>query len=229
MAESILTLRGVRRVHGREGAAAVTALDHVDLELGAGEMRALTGPSGSGKSTLLHILGLIDRPNAGSHRFLGQEMTSMSERERGRLRAESISFMFQDNWLLPWLDAVENVLAPQIHVDGRGVPALRRKAVELLGRLGLGDRTRARVGELSGGQRQRVCLARALLKSPRLVLADEPSASLDSHTAAGLLDILRAVQAEEGCAVLMATHDPALIGPMGRDLVHLHDGRTIPA
>lgn len=228
MAEPILALRGVRRVHGRDGSS-VTALDHVDLELGAGEMRALTGPSGSGKSTLLHILGLIDRPSAGTHRFLGREMTSMDERERGRMRAENISFMFQDNWLLPWLDAVENVLAPQLHVAGRPAPALRRKAEDLLGRLGIGDRRRARVGELSGGQRQRVCLARALLKTPRLVLADEPSASLDSNTAAELLELLRTVQAEEGCAVLMATHDPALIGPMGRDLVHLRDGRTIPA
>jgi putative ABC transport system ATP-binding protein len=215
-------------VHGRDGAT-VTALDHVDLELHAGEMRAITGPSGSGKSTLLHILGLIDRPSAGTHTFMGRETTSMDERERGRVRAESISFMFQDNWLLPWLDAVDNVLAPQLHVGARPAPALRRKAEDLLGRLGLGDRRRARAGELSGGQRQRVCLARALLKSPRLVLADEPSASLDSRTAANLLELLRTVQAEEGCAVLMATHDPALIGPMGRDIVHLHDGRTVPA
>jgi putative ABC transport system ATP-binding protein len=154
-------------------------------------------------------------------------MIQCSESERTRLRAESISFLFQDNWLLPWLTALENVLAPQVHLKSWS-PAHKTQAQDLLEQLGLAQHQHKCVTKLSGGQRQRVCLARALLKKPRLVIADEPSASLDSHTTAEVLDLLLDLREREHCAIVLATHDPALIEPLRSHLCVLRDGKLLP-
>ena len=226
MDEALVELRGVTRRFGGGVEPSFAALEEIDLDLREGEIRALVGPSGSGKSTLLQILGLLDAPSSGTHRFLSRDMVGLNERERTDLRARTISFMFQDNWLIPWLTAVENVLAPQVHLGRVGVRH-RLAASDILERLGLGRERDKRVANLSGGQRQRVCMARALLKSPRLVVADEPSASLDSRTAAEILDLLLDLRESEGCAILIATHDPAVIEPLGASLLHLRDGRMV--
>jgi len=199
-------------------------LKEIDLELREGEIRGLVGPSGSGKTTLLHILGLIDKPTAGRHEFLGQEVSHLSERGLTDLRAESISFMFQENYLVPHYTATENVLLPVVQ-RGKLPRGSADKARNLLARLGLERHCERRVSELSGGQRQRVCIARALFKAPRLVVADEPSASLDSEATAEILSIFLEIRDREGCAILVATHDPAVIGPLSGNLITIHDGK----
>ncbi len=227
MAEALVELCGVSRMYGRPGQPTFAALEDIDFRMDPGEIRVVVGPSGSGKTTLLQILGLLDAPTSGIHRFLGRDVAALDDRERTRLRAHRISFMFQDNWLLPWLTALENVLAPQLHL-ARIQKRDRLQALELLERLGLGRQIDQRVSELSGGQRQRVCLARALLKKPSLVIADEPSASLDSCTTAEVVDLLLDLREREGCAILIATHDPAVIQPLSSNRLALHDGRIVP-
>lgn len=227
MTEPLLELEGVSRIHGEAPESSFAALSGIDLRLEAGEIRAVIGPSGSGKTTLLQILGLLDTPTSGTQRFLGLDVSRLDQEARTRLRGHAIAFMFQDSWLLPWLTAAENILLPQAHL-GPLEAAHREHARELLERLGLARHADRRVTRLSGGQRQRVCLARALLKKPRLIIADEPSASLDSHTAAEILDLLLDLREREGCAVVIATHDPALIHPLRSDLLRLHDGRLLP-
>jgi ABC-type lipoprotein export system ATPase subunit len=224
VAEPLVELCNVSRIYGEVKVARFAALDGIDLTLDAGEIRAVVGPSGSGKTTLLQILGLLDSPTSGIHRFMGHDVAIMDDAQRTRLRACGISFMFQENWLIPWLTAQENVLAPQVHL-GPVTSAHHDHASELLDRLGIGGHAHKRVTQLSGGQRQRVCMARALLKKPRLVIADEPSASLDSHTSAEILDLFLDLREREGCAILIATHDPALIGPLESSVIHLRDGR----
>jgi ABC-type lipoprotein export system ATPase subunit len=226
VAEPLVELKTVSRQYGESGGAMFAALEGIDLTMASGEIRCVVGPSGSGKTTLLQILGLLDSPTSGTYRFLGHDTATLNGSERTRLRAQGISFMFQENWLIPWLSSLENVLAPQVHI-GPVISDHRLQAMELLERLGLGDHAHKRVTRLSGGQRQRVCMARALLKKPRLVIADEPSASLDSHTAAEILDLFLDIREREGCGILIATHDPALMEPLGSSLIHLRDGRII--
>ena len=219
---AVAELRGVRKTY-RLGRHVVPALQGVDLAVRPGEMLALTGPSGSGKSTLLHLCGLIDRPDAGEVRLLGQPVHALGETRQALLRRDSLGFVFQSFNLVPVMTVADNVDYPLFLA---GVPARerRQRVAEALQRVGLGAHAGHRPDALSGGQRQRVAIARALVKRPALVIADEPTASLDSHTAGQVLDLMRERCHAEGAAFVIATHDERLTRRCDR-MVRLLDGR----
>jgi predicted ABC-type transport system involved in lysophospholipase L1 biosynthesis ATPase subunit len=205
------------------GEVAVRAIEAVDLEIVAGEVVLIAGPSGSGKSTLLHLLGGIDRPDAGSVALEGRDLASLSEHERTLIRRRRLGFVFQEYHLIPVLSALENVEYP-LWIDGVGRRERRDRAQVMLDQVGLGARLDHRPDRLSGGERQRVAIARALVHSPAALLADEPTGNLDSGTAAGILDLLLALNRERGATIVLATHDPALLRRAPRRL-ELRDGR----
>ena len=193
------------------------------LAVDRGEVVAIRGQSGTGKSTLLHCLGLLDRPDRGSIRIAGEEVTALGDRARGRLRARAIGFVFQAFHLLPEFDLLENVLM-SARTAGLPLDAARVRARELLARVGLAGRERADVRTLSGGERQRVALCRALLPHPRLLLADEPTGNLDPVTAALVLQQLVDLAHQDGASVVVVTHDDAVAARADRRLA-LRDGR----
>ncbi len=207
-----------------EGGPPVSVLRGIDLEVGEGEAVALVGPSGSGKSTLLQLAAALDRPDRGRILFAGKDLSVQDERAAAVLRAREIGFVFQLHHLLPQLTVLENVLLPTLSRAAgevaKGAPA---RAMALLARVGLAERAGHRPGQLSGGERQRAAVARALINRPRLILADEPTGSLDAATAAELGDLLVEIQREEGVALLVATHAPDLAARLGRRL-GLRDG-----
>jgi len=206
----------------RLGEALVPAVRSVTLEIGAGEFVALRGPSGSGKTTLLNLLGLLDRPDGGEVRVEGREGEALSENERSDLRRDRFGFIFQTFNLIPVLTAEENVGYP-LALAGAGSGERRARARELLASVGMPEKASVRPYLLSGGQRQRVAIARALANRPAIVFADEPTASLDSRTAEGILDLMREFNASSGVAFLFATHDPRVV-ERARRVVSLHDG-----
>jgi putative ABC transport system ATP-binding protein len=220
MNEIVLQAHGLRKEYGRQ-ASLVHAVDGIDLDVMRGETVAITGPSGCGKSTLLYLLGGLDRPTAGQIWLDGQEMTRMSERRLARLRRESIGFVFQAFHLMDELSAVENVELPAL-LDGRSPRTARRRAIELLDRVGLADRSKFLPTQLSGGQRQRVAVARALVADPALVLADEPTGNLDS---AATQDVLRlfADLRRAGQTLVIVTHDSRVAATADRT-VSMRDG-----
>ncbi|BCJ50456.1 ABC transporter ATP-binding protein [Actinoplanes sp. NBRC 14428] len=197
-------LRDVRRRYGR-GAGTVHALAGLDLALPRGTFTAVMGPSGSGKSTFLQCAAGLDRPSEGSVRLGGTEITGMDENELTELRRSRLGFVFQAFNLLPSLTVEQNVLLP-LRLAGHRED--RRRAAEVLGRVGLADKAGRRPGELSGGQQQRVAVARALITSPDVIFADEPTGALDTRTAAEVLGLLRHAVDEAGATVVMVTHDP---------------------
>ena len=211
-------------MHYGQGRIEVRALDGVDLEIEAGEMVSIMGPSGSGKSTLLHIIGALESPTSGSVSVAGRHYEGLGDRELTDLRRDHIGFVFQFFNLLPSLTAEENVTLPAV-IAKRHEPALRQRARSLLERVGLGDRMEHLPAELSGGQQQRVSIARALLLSPELVLADEPTGNLDTKSGREVLRVLRELNDEEGHTVVMVTHDPAAAASADR-IVFLRDGRV---
>ncbi len=224
-------LDGVERRYQR-GSTTVHALRGVSLEVGHGELVAVEGPSGSGKSTLLQLLGAMDTATAGRVDFDGAPLAQASDRELTRLRRDAIGFVFQQFNLIPTLTAVENV---EIAMAGRGSRAQRRaRAAELLGTVGLGDRTDHLPSRLSGGEQQRVAIARALANDPRVVLADEPTGNLDSATAQEVVDLLVDLNRSREMTVVVVTHDDEVAGRMNRR-VRLRSGeiaadsRTAPA
>jgi len=197
------------------------------LELEAGEHAAIVGPSGSGKSTLLYIIGTLDRPSAGSVRLAGQDPFAFDEPRLAAFRNERIGFVFQDHHLLPQCSVLENVLVPAL--ASRGVtPELVERARDLLGRVGLASRLDHRPAELSGGERQRAAVARALLRRPRLVLADEPTGNLDRTNAAMIGDLLLDLQRQEGTMLIVVTHSVELARRFSRQY-ELDDGLLKPA
>ncbi|MGW0765331.1 ABC transporter ATP-binding protein [Streptomyces sp. NPDC002676] len=198
-------LRGVRREYGR-GAGAVHALAGIDLALPRGTFTAVMGPSGSGKSTFLQCAAGLDRPSAGSVRLGGTEITGMRENQLTELRRSRLGFVFQAFNLLPSLTVEQNVLLP-MRLAGQRQD--RRRAEAMLAQVGLADKAKRRPGELSGGQQQRVAVARALVTSPDVVFADEPTGALDTGTAAEVLGLLRHAVDTLGATVVMVTHDPA--------------------
>jgi putative ABC transport system ATP-binding protein len=222
----VVELRGVRKTY-RLGTHVVPALQGVHLQVRRGEMLALTGPSGSGKSTLLNLCGLIDRPDAGEILLRGMSVHALGEAQATLLRREAIGFVFQSFNLVPVMTVAENVDYP-LFLAGLGAAERRRRVAEALAAVGLAAHAQHRPDALSGGQRQRVSIARALVKRPALVIADEPTASLDSHTAEQLLDLMRERCHLDGATFVMATHDERLTRRCDR-VVRLLDGHIAEA
>ena len=222
MPEPVLSLRGVVKDYGDK---VVTRVLHgVDLDVGPGELTAIIGPSGSGKSTLLNLVGLLERPTAGTIRVIGRETTTLSEADRARIRGETLGFVFQFHHLLKAFSALENVYMPLLALRGRKDAQMVGRARELLGLVGLSDKERSRPSQMSGGQQQRVAIARALAADPRVVLADEPTGNLDTASADAIFDLFRTINAERGTSILVVTHDPRLADRCDR-VVRVLDGR----
>jgi putative ABC transport system ATP-binding protein len=220
----MIELSGISRTF-EVGEQPVHALRDVDLRLEDGAYAAIMGPSGSGKSTLLNILGLLDRPDAGSYRLDDRETTTLGEEERARLRRERIGFVFQSFHLIPRLSAAENIELPLVlaGVD----PAQRRSRVRhILAAVGLSDRAGHRPDQLSGGQRQRVAIARATIMQPGVILADEPTGNLDRASGRDVVEALEALN-EHGLTLLIVTHDPEL-GDRARRRIRMDDGSVLP-
>jgi putative ABC transport system ATP-binding protein len=220
-----LELRGVRKTYEAE-TAPVRALRGVDLTVGAGEFVALMGPSGCGKSTLLHVAAGLDRPDDGSVRLAGTEVTDLSESRLAKVRRQHVGLVFQFFHLLEGMTVLENVVLAAL-VAGSSRRQAEGRGHELLDLLGLLDKASASPATLSGGQRQRLAIARALANSPTLLLADEPTGALDSDGAAEVLDLFRRLH-ERGQSILMVTHNPDVAAGAQR-VVHMRDGHVEPA
>jgi putative ABC transport system ATP-binding protein len=215
---------GVRKSY-RRGNTEVQAVAGVSLAIMAQEMVAIVGPSGSGKSTLLNLLGALDRPDAGEIVVAGTKLSELDDAGRTRMRREKIGLIFQFFNLLPLLTARENVSLPLLLA---GVPRAEadKRALELLTRVGLGERSEHTPEEMSGGEMQRVAVARALAPRPPVLLADEPTGNLDSQSGANVLALLRAAAREQGCAIIMVTHDPRAAAITDR-VLEFGDGKLI--
>ena len=222
MGDTVLELDSVTRVYGT-GARAVRAVDGLSLRVSAGDVVAVAGPSGAGKTTLLQLAGAIDRPTAGWVRHRGHDLGSLSGGELTLLRRRHVGFVFQFFNLVPGLTAEENVALP-LRLDGVPGGEARARARELLVRVGLASRGHHLPSELSGGEQQRVGIARALVSSPRLVLADEPTGNLDSETGRGVMRLLVAAARERAAAVLLVTHDERVL-PLADRVLLMTDGR----
>ncbi|WP_433329698.1 ABC transporter ATP-binding protein [Spirillospora sp. CA-294931] len=223
MSDPALEAVDVTRTYRMEGVE-VDALRGVSLRIDAGEFVAIVGPSGSGKSTLMHLLGCLDRPTSGALRIGGREVARLSEGELAELRNARVGFVFQSFHLLARTSARDNVALPLVY---RGVPRgeRRRRAARALTTVGLGHRLGHRPGQLSGGEQQRVAIARALVGEPRVVLADEPTGNLDTRTGHEVMDLLERLNAEQGVAVVLVTHEPD-VAERARRRIHIRDGRV---
>lgn len=211
--------------HYQQGRNVVRAVDGVTLCIPGGQFVSVVGRSGSGKTTLLDLIGLLLRPTAGTVIIDGADTAGLGEGQRANLRGQKIGFIFQEYNLLPSLNVLENVLLPLRYTRSR-VEAPRRRALELIELVGLGDRVARRPHELSGGEQQRVAIARALINRPQIILADEPTGSVDTETAGELVGLLRRLNREEGVTLVVVTHDLELAEQADR-VVRLKDGRVI--
>lgn len=221
MSAPVLRLRDVQR-HYQMGGLLVPALDGVSLDVGPGEFIAILGPSGSGKSTMINILGCLDRPTAGIYELAGTSVAALDDDGLAQLRSRTIGFIFQSYNLLPRTTALDNVATPLLY-QGVGRRERMARARAALERLGLGDRIDHEPTELSGGQQQRVAVARAIVAEPALILADEPTGNLDSHSGAEVMALLRELHAA-GRTIVLITHDPDVAATATRR-IHLRDGR----
>jgi putative ABC transport system ATP-binding protein len=221
-ASPVIRFRDVYRIY-EMGNQALHALDGVDLDIQRNEYVAVVGASGSGKSTLMNIIGCLDRATKGEYRLEGEDVSDMNETELARIRNREIGFVFQSFNLLARASALKNVMQPLVY---RAIPRAerRQKAVDALERVGLGDRLDSRPNQLSGGQRQRVAIARALVGKPAILLADEPTGNLDSHTSQEIMALIDQVHAE-GQTVIMVTHEPDIAAHCRR-VIRLEDGRV---
>jgi lipoprotein-releasing system ATP-binding protein len=213
--------RGVEKAYD-DGTRRVTVLRGVDLDVEPGEMLAIMGPSGSGKSTLLHLLGALDRPDAGRIEVAGQDLAALRGSALAAFRNRTLGFVFQFHQLLPDFTALENVLMPG-RISGGDLAPLQRRATALLEEVGLADRADHFPNQLSGGERQRVALSRALLLEPPLLLADEPTGNLDPKSGDQVFDLLAELQARHRATVVLVTHNPEIARRCGR-LLRLEEG-----
>jgi ABC-type lipoprotein export system ATPase subunit len=217
-----------KRYDSPANAGALTALNQVTLEVARGESLAIVGPSGSGKSTLLHIIGTLDRPTSGSVALDGQDLNGLDDLKIAAVRNRQIGFVFQAHYLLPQCTVWENVLVPTLACSDKVVRyGAGDRAERLLKRVGLAERKSHRPGELSGGERQRVAVVRALINQPKLLLADEPTGSLDHASAQALGQLLLELNREEGVTLIVVTHARDLAWRMGR-VLELKDARLAP-
>lgn len=207
------------------GETVVHALQGIDLLIDKGEFVAIWGPSGSGKTTLLNLIGAIDEPSAGNMRIAGLQVGSLSDNQKSELRNNAIGFIFQSFNLVPVLSALENVMLP-LQIKGSSSGEATTRAIRRLEDVGLSEWIHHRPFKMSGGQQQRVAIARALVNDPSLVIADEPTANLDSETARLIIDLLRELNEKEGTTFIFSTHDQRLLDRVRR-LVRLEDGRIV--
>jgi putative ABC transport system ATP-binding protein len=221
---ALIELNQVSRTY-RLGKAEVAALHCVDLRINSGELVAIWGPSGSGKTTLCNLFGAIDTPTSGTVIVNGKDISELSDNQLSEHRSHSLGFIFQSFNLVPVFSAVENVALPLL-LQGQDRKIARAKAAEMLSSLGLGQHVDHRPDNLSGGQRQRVAIARALVTHPPLVIADEPTANLDSENARGIIDLMRAVNETRGTTFIFATHDQRLLERVNRR-IELRDGVVV--
>lgn len=224
MAEVLITATGVEKVF-HTGKIEVAALRGVDLAIGAGEFMAIVGPSGSGKTTLLNLIGALDVPTGGRLEVFGRDLGQLSRQARAELRLQSLGFVFQAYNLVPVLTARENVEFV-LELQGMAGNKRRARAEEALAELGLAELADRRPNEMSGGQQQRVAVARAVASRPSLVLADEPTANLDSENAQALLQMMRRLRDESGMTFVFSTHDPLVVSYASR-VVTLRDGQVL--
>jgi putative ABC transport system ATP-binding protein len=218
---NIVTIRNLSKIYA-QGEIQVTALDDISLDIAAGEFLALMGPSGSGKSTLLHIIAGVDRPTRGECLLQGIDVTKLNESQLADWRNQNVGFVFQTFNLIPVLTAYENVELPLL-LTGLGSGQRRKLVGTALDIVGLADRSHHLPKQLSGGQEQRVAIARALVTDPALVVADEPTGNLDSHSAQDVLGILQSLSRQAGKTVIMVTHDPKAAA-FGSRSIHLEKG-----
>jgi len=220
--EKILELVDVSKTYPQARDSKVTVLRDVNLSVDRGQSLAVVGPSGSGKSTLLNLIGALDRPTTGTVRLGGRDLSQLGATELAEIRNRQIGFVFQQHHLLPQCTVLENVLLPAL-ASGSADSEIRDRGVELLDSVGLAERTDDRPPLLSGGERQRVAVARALINRPAVLLADEPTGSLDRQTSEGLIELLGELNRGEGTTLIVVTHSDALARRMGR-MMELRDG-----
>ena len=220
---SVIELQDVTRFY-KIGEVETRALRGVTLTVEEGEFTAIVGPSGSGKTTMLQLLGCLDKPTSGTVRVKGQDVTQLNANQRADLRKGTIGFVFQFFALIPGLTAYENIELPLL-LTGEKANVRRERVNELLKAVGLSERARHRPDQMSGGEQQRVAIARALATPPLLVLADEPTANLDTENGRQVMEIMQRLNAETGTTFVFATHDPRVI-PFARRVVTLRDGQV---
>ena len=218
MTDALVDIRDLVKTYG-SGETETRVLRGLNLRLDHGELAALLGPSGSGKSTLLTILGTLMQPTSGSHVMLGQDLGAADDRALTDFRNQHIGFVFQFHNLLPDFTALENVIFPTAVREGRETAAARARGRDLLGRMGLADRVDFPSTNLSGGQKQRVAVARALMNSPELVLADEPTGNLDRASASQVMELIGQINRDEGTTFLISTHDEKIAATCRRQIV----------
>ena len=219
---SLIALEDVTKIY-RMGEVEVGALQGVSLEIEQGEIAAVIGPSGSGKSTLMNLVGCLDAPTSGSYRLDGQDISRMSDSRLSEIRGRQIGFVFQTYNLLPRLTARANVELPLMYSNGA---SRRNRALEALEMVGLGDRANHKPTELSGGQQQRVGIARALVKEPRIMLADEPTGNLDSSSSEEIMSLLKDLNREQGLTLMIVTHEFDIAAETDR-IISMLDGRVV--
>jgi ABC-type lipoprotein export system ATPase subunit len=221
----MIELRNVTKTYGEPGTpGCVEVLKGISLTITPAQSMAIVGPSGSGKSTLLNIMGALDQPTSGQVLWEGKDLASLGEKGRAEFRNRQVGFVFQLHHLLPQCTALENVLVPTLAKKAGGSQeANLHRAKDLLAKVGLADQMSRRPGELSGGQRQRVAVARALINEPKLLLADEPTGSLDERAADGIADLLKELNFTQGLALVVVTHAARIAARFGRAAA-IHDG-----